>query len=232
MKAAVCNGLGWASLVLWGVVNAQTPSEIESMRQDIATQRSVVEHSYTATLRDCYQQFAVNDCLISARQYRSAALAEIKRQEVVLNDDDRKRKAAAQVRKIEEKTSAEAVQKAAAQRSQRAESAQHTQQRLNSKHGDATDAKATPSEGKGDSQSKKAPTPRVRPAAQPKLHDSAEAVKAFTQKQREAELRQADVEKSRRDRAKPLATALPEMGVAPTPLASQLAAPPSKPLPP
>lgn len=224
MTRATVRGPLMAGLLLWGAAYAQSPSEITPLRQEIAVQRGVAERTYTAAQVSCYQQFSVNDCLTKARQNRSAALGELKRQEVVLNDEDRKRKAAAQVRKIDEKTSTEAEQKAAEQRSQRADSAQRTLQRL-----EAKDVKtATVPDGSGNSVPQKTPTPRVRQAIEPKTHDSKEALKAFAQKQREAELHQADVEKNRQARAKPLATALPEMGVAPTPLPSQLVAPTPK----
>ena len=45
----------------------------------------------------CYQRFAVNDCLIKVRAQRREVLADLRRQEISLNDALRKRRGAEQL---------------------------------------------------------------------------------------------------------------------------------------
>ena len=54
----------------------------------------------------CYARFAVTDCLGQVRVRRRAALDHLRRQEILLNDAERKRKALEQIERIKEKSSA------------------------------------------------------------------------------------------------------------------------------
>ncbi len=51
----------------------------------------------------CYQKFAVNDCLADVRTERRVLLADLRRQEISLNDAQRKRRAADQLLRADEK---------------------------------------------------------------------------------------------------------------------------------
>lgn len=51
----------------------------------------------------CYQRFAVNDCLGEVRAQRRVVLAELRRQEILLNDTQRKRRAAEQLLRADDK---------------------------------------------------------------------------------------------------------------------------------
>ena len=223
---ALCRwGVVSLGLAVWaggGGVQAQTAVEITQLRQDIAEQRRVAEQAYAADQAACYQQFSVSGCLMSARQTRSVIIAELKRQESALNDDDRKRKGAAQLRKMDEKTSAEAEQKAI---TERAESVQRSQQRLDDKLREQSVTKGVSPGAAPTPKTKNTPAPRTRSTPAPTVHDSAGPLKEFTQKQLDAAQHKADVEKSRGERTKPLAAPLQVHGAEPTPLVKQLAAP-------
>lgn len=52
----------------------------------------------------CYQRFAVNDCLNDSRRKLREALADLRRQEIVLNDAQRKRRAAQKLLRSDEKS--------------------------------------------------------------------------------------------------------------------------------
>jgi colicin import membrane protein len=56
----------------------------------------------------CYQRFAVNDCLLDSRRARREVMADLRRQEVSLNDAQRKRRAAEQLLRSDEKRLARA----------------------------------------------------------------------------------------------------------------------------
>lgn len=86
----------------------------ERSRIQQARERANQEHD--AAKVECYQRFAVNQCLIEARDTRNAQLADLKRQEVSLNDAQRKRRGAEQVQRTLERTSPERQEQLAQQR--------------------------------------------------------------------------------------------------------------------
>jgi colicin import membrane protein len=97
------------------LVNAQVPNasmddaDFERVRlaQDsrIQLERERLKAVFEGEEVLCYQRFAVNDCLRKARVVRREALADLRRQEVLLNAQEAKRKAVIQVSRIEEKSS-------------------------------------------------------------------------------------------------------------------------------
>lgn len=78
-------------------------------------ERARIEHSrrqedtlFATREAACYSRFAVTDCLLAARAQRREALAELRRQENVLNDALRRRKAADELLRVEKKADAHA----------------------------------------------------------------------------------------------------------------------------
>lgn len=112
MKKGIAFGL-W--LVCLGV-QAQTNSGAESLR--ISTERSRLEAAFAVENTACYKRFLVNNCLDEVKARRRDALADLRRQEIVLNDEARKSKAGEQLRKIEAKSAPEKVQQEAEKRAQ------------------------------------------------------------------------------------------------------------------
>jgi len=51
----------------------------------------------------CYQRFAVNDCLNDSRQAQREVMADLRRQEILINDVQRKRRGAQQLLRSDEK---------------------------------------------------------------------------------------------------------------------------------
>lgn len=72
-------------------------------RQRIQAERARAESVFAAEEKICWGKFAVNDCIDAAKSRRREALADLRRQEISLNDADRKRKAAERLREIEER---------------------------------------------------------------------------------------------------------------------------------
>jgi colicin import membrane protein len=85
--------------------DVDAPAAAERAR--IAAERSQVEASFRTQEKDCYGKFAVNDCLSAARARRREAISDLRRQEISLNDADRKRKGAERQRAIEERPAPE-----------------------------------------------------------------------------------------------------------------------------
>lgn len=86
--------------------DVQTLPGMAAERQRIETDRSIIERDFAASRAACYQVFFVNSCLDDADAQRRAGLSGLRRQEILLNDLERKENAAAQLRKLEEKARA------------------------------------------------------------------------------------------------------------------------------
>ncbi|MDD0837235.1 hypothetical protein PSQ40_01500 [Curvibacter sp. HBC61] len=82
----------------------QAPT-VEQERSRIERERAAEMGRQQAVESACYQRFAVNDCLAEARVKHREVLSDLKRQEVQLNDRERRLRAGEQLRRIEEKVS-------------------------------------------------------------------------------------------------------------------------------
>lgn len=102
-------------LVIFCVVVANASSAMalafyDDERARISNQRTAVEAVFTRDAAACYKKFVVNRCLDGVNDRRSAATADLRRQEILLDDQERKFKGAQQIKKTEEKTSSEKQQ--------------------------------------------------------------------------------------------------------------------------
>ena len=209
------------SACLAGVAFAQDEAEIARTRDTLAQRRSAADALYTSERAACYQRFAVNGCLQQVQRRHSDRLHDIRRDEIVLNNLERKRNAAAEMRKLEQRSSAETQEQNERDRRQRA-------QELADKQRDRDErlrGKNAPTPTSKQPNAKSTPTPRSQKSPQAQAHDAAQARQEFEQKQTDAAQHKADVEANRKARTKPLAAPLPPQGMAPTPLSSQLVAP-------
>lgn len=69
----------------------------------IADRRASFDAQFKAQEIACYQRFAVNDCLIASRQTQREVMADLRRQEILINDAQRKRRGAQQLLRSDEK---------------------------------------------------------------------------------------------------------------------------------
>jgi colicin import membrane protein len=74
---------------------------LERQRARIAIERADAEARHTDAERGCYRRFAVNDCLNEIRAARRSVLADLRRQEILLNSEERKRKAGEALQRLE-----------------------------------------------------------------------------------------------------------------------------------
>jgi colicin import membrane protein len=107
---------GGASPLAAAATDLEASERAERSRIQQARERANAEHGAAAV--ECYQRFAVNQCLMEARDKRNAQLADLKRQEVSLNDAQRKRRGAEQVQRTVERTSPERQEQLAQRRGQ------------------------------------------------------------------------------------------------------------------
>lgn len=115
--------------------DAQAPDE-EAERARIATERGRIEAEFGQAQRACYRKFAVNDCLDEANGRRRDALAELRRQELTLDDARRKRNAAERIRELDERRDARARERDEARAKAQADERER-QERAASKAADA-----------------------------------------------------------------------------------------------
>ena len=99
--AAVC-GLVLAQPLVPDTVVAREAAEHARIRKE----RGDAQVRFLAQDVQCYQRFAVNDCLGEVRTQRRAVLAELRRQEISLNEAQRKRRAAEQLLRADDKAAA------------------------------------------------------------------------------------------------------------------------------
>ncbi len=69
----------------------------------ISDRRATYDAQFKAQEVQCYQRFAVNDCLIDSRRTQREVMADLRRQEVLINDAQRKRRGAQQLLRTDEK---------------------------------------------------------------------------------------------------------------------------------
>ncbi len=106
MKSGLWIGLllGWQAFAGAQVLTPEPAVlDVSAERQRVAAERSGHEAAYQQAERRCYSQFAVSDCLRDARKDRRLVMDELRRQELLLNDMERKTKALEALKRIETK---------------------------------------------------------------------------------------------------------------------------------
>jgi colicin import membrane protein len=205
--------------------HAQDDEAVAVQLARIAAERSQAEAAFRAQEKACYGKFAVNDCLNAAKAHRRQLLADLRRQEISINDAQRKRKAAEHLRAIEERSSPEKRQQesqgrtgalekqreresAAAQKAaERSSKAQEAAERAAKKDGARSDPSHNPkAEDQARTENKQAEAAAARSR---RAEEAAKNVKRREQKQVDAEERRASVEQRLAERKKPKAQPLP-----------------------
>lgn len=84
---------------LWAQSDADAVLSMREARQRewISSARQKYEAEYAVQDAACYQRFAVNDCLNESRRQRRELMADLQRQEILISDTQRKRRAARQL---------------------------------------------------------------------------------------------------------------------------------------
>jgi colicin import membrane protein len=188
---------------------AEAPSTREVERARIGSERVRLEAGFLAEDAECYKKFAVNSCLGKVNERRREAMGDLRRQELLLNDEERRIRGGDQIRKTEEKQSPEKLQEAA---DQRAKAVKDYESRLEREKKKAEDRAATKAGEQGNSEASAARLKGSQEKSQArndKQATAAEEAKKFSDKQKEAEERRAQHEKDRLMQTKPPAKSLP-----------------------
>lgn len=170
-----------------------TPSlDIEGELRRIQADRTRAEARFAGEDAACYARFAVTDCLREVRVRRREVLDDLRRQEVAINDAERKRKAQEQIERIEERSSAQRLEEEAASRLRAREAQQEREDRASQKAAAAQKAKSGQPPGRS--------IPKT--VEQGRTADEiAEEQRQYKEKLREAQEHRASREKSRSEKS-------------------------------
>ena len=198
--------------------NGQTRDANETAeRSRMVQERKRVGEVHEAAKVACYKRFQVNVCLNDARTAHNSAQSDLKRQETTLNDLQRKRRAAEQVRKVEAKSSPQSQEQVAQQRGQALASQAKRQQRQKERAAPpAAKAKAQPKVARPAPQARTTDAAQRQARAQSKMAEqqqkNARAPNAkvqHEQRQREAAEHVANVQARQKKNKKPPSAPLP-----------------------
>ncbi|MEO8543674.1 MAG: hypothetical protein ABI434_08835 [Burkholderiaceae bacterium] len=105
MKRVIFFALAWVSVSLFAQDDATRNLQLREADQRawIIRTRTTYDAQFRQQEIACYQRFAVNDCLIASRRKQRDIVADLRRQEILLNDTQRKRRAAEQLLRTDEK---------------------------------------------------------------------------------------------------------------------------------
>ncbi len=182
----------------------------DAERARINGERSRLEAGFTREEIACYKKFMVNNCLDEIKPRRRLALADLKRQEIALDEQDRKARAADQIRKTEEKSSLEKQQEAADRRGQSLKDFDSRLEREKEKNADRESAKAN-EKGSLDSAADRARSNQEKASSRgTKQAATAEEVRKFREREDKARERQARYERDKAARTGPAAKPLPQ----------------------
>ncbi len=81
-------------------------------RARIAAERTRLEQRFTQEQAACQHRFAVTDCVNASRAARQQGLAELQRQQNLLSDEERRRRAGERLQRLEHKADAHAEDRA------------------------------------------------------------------------------------------------------------------------
>ena len=207
MKKQLLFGLLASLLLSSATVLAQTSNDVERLR--ISSERAAFEAGFNLEDSACYQKFLVNNCLDEVKIRRRDAMADLRRQEISINDQERKARGAEQVQKTEDKASPEKQQQEADRRAEAmrdfearmAREKQKNTDRLKLESNEKSNLETAVARAKG-AQNKEAGR-TVKQAA------AAEELKKYNERLEKAKERQARIAKDKASQANPSANPLP-----------------------
>lgn len=172
----------------------QTQADNDAERARIARERSQSDARLASEEVACYQKFAVSDCLKAARARRRDLLSDLRRQELTLNDADRKRRAGERVQGMEERNSAQKLEESAAQRAQAVARQRDKETDLARRAAErAQPREAAPAKSARALKEGGEHKGSARTAREPRPHDTAEEVRRYKERELQAQERRERV---------------------------------------
>lgn len=188
--------------------NAATDVQAEHAR--IAAERRAVEERYSKEREGCYQKFAVEDCMSDSRRRRREQTEDLKRQEAVLNDAERKRRGAAELERLDQKVpTPESAANAEARRDKSVESQKDREQRAAASAASREAAASQSAKNKKEFADKQRRHAEDQAKAEQERAREAQERADYEAKQKKAEKDRADLDARNAKRTKPRAAPLP-----------------------
>lgn len=176
-KAAFVRWLPMVALGICASVAAQQQPTPQAERERLANERVQIEKTYAETKRECETRFIVTSCVEDAQVKRREGLARVRGEQLVLDQAERKQRAAARVDSVEKKVDEAALPAAAPASAEVASPRKPTSPEVRLRRHEA------------------APKPQVSPQVE------AEHRAAYERRQAEAKAHREDVERHLAERA-------------------------------
>jgi hypothetical protein len=112
MKLALVRVVSLVALFIGGgLVAAQVPSaaDLRKERDRIAHERAAAEARFNERQRECLTRFVATSCVEDAKRDRRETIGRLRNEQIVLEENDRRARAAARTEAIRRKTEAAAV---------------------------------------------------------------------------------------------------------------------------
>lgn len=186
-----------------------TIGDIQANRAKISAVRIRLEAGFQAEDLACHEKFFVNSCLDKVDSRRSVGLAELRRQELALNDEERKIRGEQAMRRLAEKSSPENLRQAADQRAKGAEDYQLRLAREKDKQQGRAAASASEKAARDASAQHLLEIKRKAQARADRKSSAAEEARKFDERQQQAAERRAQHEKEQLARPQPTGKPLP-----------------------
>lgn len=185
------------------------PDTMATARAKISAEQARLEAGFLEEEAACYKKFFVNSCLASVNSRRREAMADLRRQEISLNDEERRNRSAERIREAEEKSSIENQQQAA---DRRANALEDYESRLDKEQKKRDERAKSQARKKANSQAStgrlKDQQEKVRNQAA-KQAAAAEKARKFNERQSQAQERRVQHDADQLKRLKPPAKSLP-----------------------
>ena len=199
-----------ASLPLWAQsVATAGNTDMAAERSRLTAERAAVDKKFEEERFACFKKFAVESCLEDSRRGKRGALDNIKRQEAIINDAERKRRGAAALDRLDDKSAPQRAQEAGEQRDKALKSQADREQRA-ADHTTGREAAVAGEAAKREQfeNRQKANAEHLAKTAKSRAQAPVEQ-QQFDDKARKAEAHRAEVEKRNADRTKPRSASLP-----------------------
>jgi hypothetical protein len=190
-------------------LNEQQAGGIDAQRAAISAERNRLEAGFLAEEVACYKKFAVNNCLAKVNIRRREAMASFRRQEILLNDEERKVKGEEQIRKTDDKLSPEKKQQSAERRAKALEDYQERLKREKDKQQAGTSITSSENAAHAANAERLLAHQKKNQASADMQAEAAEKAKQFNERQKEAQARRIQHEADQLKRGKPAAKPLP-----------------------
>lgn len=189
--------------------NGEQSGYLDAQRARITAERSKLETGFLTEDAACYKKFAVNRCLSQINVRRREAMADLRRQEILLNDEERKIKGQDQIRRTQEKFSEDQQLQTAELRAKAAEDYQERLKREKDKQQERTITESNEKAMRKANDEKRLAHEKKTQARTDKQAGAAEEAKKFNERLKEAQARQAQHKVDQQKQVKPSAKPLP-----------------------